>query len=68
MAKTSIEVIYDHIDKYTKAQQVNHDLPFLLKHYSTLKELGIKDDMIVELFNKGLLEMSLKEELDGLRK
>ena len=66
MAKTSI-AIYKKIDKLTKKQQRTHDLPFLLKNYSALKLLGIKDDLIVELFNLGLLELALKDILNEIR-
>lgn len=62
MAKTSIEIDL-MVDELTKDKQVKNDLPFLLKHYSEMKELGIRDSLIVELFDLGLLEMALKEEL-----
>lgn len=66
MAKTSI-AIYKKIDQLTKKQQVRKDLPFLLKNYSALKLLGVKDDLIVELFNLGLLELALKDILNEIR-
>ena len=66
MAKTSIE-IYRKIDQLTKKQQRTHDLPFLLKNYSALKLLGVKDDLIVDLFNQGLLELALKDILDEIK-
>lgn len=66
MAKTSIE-IYKKIDQLTKKQQVRKDLPFLLANYSALKLLGVKDDLIVELFNLGLLELALKDILNEIR-
>ena len=59
MAKTSIE-IYKRIDQLTKKQQVQHDLPFLVKYYWVMKEHGIKDSLIVELFDLGLLETAWK--------
>lgn len=59
MAKTSIE-IYKKIDQLTKKQQVQHDLPFLVKYYWVMKEHGIKDSLIVELFDLGLLETAWK--------
>jgi hypothetical protein len=66
MAKTSI-AIYKKIDQLTKKQQVRKDLPFLLSHYSALKLLGVKDDLIVDLFNQGLLELALKDILDEIK-
>ena len=65
MAKTSLE-IYKQIDALTKKQQ-KKDLHFLLQHYSTLKLLGLKDDLLVDLFRHGLLAMTLKETIDGLK-
>lgn len=59
MAKTSIE-IYKKIDQLTKKQQVQHDLHFLVKYYWVMKEHGISDSLIVELFDLGLLETAWK--------
>ena len=59
MAKTSIE-IYKKIDQLTKKQQVQHDLPFLVKYYWVMKEHGITDDLIVTLFTQGLLTLTLE--------
>ena len=67
MAKTAIEIMFTNIDKLTKDQQVRRDLPFLIKSYSSMKDYGIKDDMIVDLFNKGLLAMALEETINGLK-
>lgn len=67
MAKTAIEIMFTNIDKLTKDQQVHRDLSFLIQHYSTMKDYGIKDDMIVDLFNKGLLAMALEETINGLK-
>lgn len=58
MAKTSIEV-YKRIDQLTRKAQ-EHDLPFLVKYYWVMKEHGIKDSLIVELFDLGLLETAWK--------
>ena len=58
MAKMSIE-IYKKIDQLTRKAQLT-DLPFLVKHYWVLKEHGITDDLIVELFDLGLLETAWK--------
>ena len=66
MAQTSI-AIYKKIDQLTKKQQVRTDLPFLLKNYSALKLLGVKDDLIVDLFNQGLLELALKDILNEIK-
>lgn len=65
MAQTSIE-IYKRIDALTKKAQ-RKDLPFLIQHYFTLKALGIKDDLIITLFNQGLLSLTLKGFIDGLK-
>lgn len=67
MAQTSIE-IYKRIDQLTKKQQRTHDLPFLVKYYWVLKEHGIKDSLIVELFDLGLLETACKGIIDEIRK
>lgn len=66
MAKTSIE-IYKRIDALTKKAQ-EHDLPFLVKYYWVLKEHGIKDSLIVELFDLGLLETACKGIIDEIGK
>ena len=58
MAKTSIE-IYKRIDQLTKKAQ-ERDLNFLVKYYWVMKEHGIKDSLIVELFDLGLLETAWK--------
>lgn len=58
MAKTSIEV-YKRIDQLTRKAQLT-DLPFLVKHYWVMKEHGISDSLIVELFDLGLLETAWK--------
>jgi hypothetical protein len=63
----SSETIFKRIDELTEHQQVKHDLPFLLEHYSTLKDLGIRDDILVELFSHGLLAITLKETIDALK-
>ena len=65
MANTSI-AIYKKIDQLTKKAQ-KKDLHFLLQHYSTLKLLGLKDDLLVELFNHGLVAMTLEEAINGLK-
>lgn len=65
MAKTSI-AIYKKIDQLTKKAQ-KKDLPFLIRHYFTLKALGIKDDLLIDLFNHGLLAMTLEETINGLK-
>jgi hypothetical protein len=66
MANTSV-AIYRTIDALTQKQQVRNDLPFLVKHYSTLKDLGITDNFIVDLFRQGVLALTMEDIIDGLK-
>lgn len=66
MAHVSI-TIHRKIDQLIRKQQIRFDLPFLLRHYYTLRELGITDSHIVKLFNQGLLSLTLKGFIDGLK-